>query len=689
MPAPPTPVYNPQGPGPATQVVPIQARGLSVTWSDTTGTAVERPDGTNVTLGSSGIGAITVYASNYTGNKSGTYFCTGTGDEAVINAAIAAVAALGGGIVSLSPGLFSTAHEVISTYNNVSIWGAGKAASVIKPSAGWTNINANATGAVCFVGASGFECAYLGVDLSLRASATNGIIAVPTVDWATNCTNGRIHDCDVTSPKLANYLFWSQNAQYMKWYANTGNGGATTYDASIDQQGIEVFGGYDVEVYGNFMQNIGGMAYLCQSISSTVPNNTNEKVRFHHNTANKCRTGIRFSSSYDGTNGAADLIECSFDNNTINNVYAIGCQLYPGSGNANTPPAWRGVKVILNTFRGAPSGGATECQGFYAQNSIVVNKTITGISKANPGVITSVGHGLTAGANLYISGVGGMVEFANGFYTVNTAATDTFTVSRNGTPFDTTGFTTYTSGGTVNVLLTNFEDVQVLFNQFLDFPCTSTVVGVAQITAFDNIKFMFNTVKNTAVAAASNYSFICVGDGATNIIVTDNEFDGCVKGSATLDTAVGIDFSRNHCYNWNQAGGGFSGIYLNGCIDVKCSDNELRSNIVTNIGTLINLGSANGVTFRGNEYIGFGNRGFDLYNPSTATNTNIGVTPAPSASATTVTVTTNRCLASSNVIVTQNAGTANVPKTVVCSKGSFVITIAAAAGNETYAWQIV
>ena len=70
--------------------------------------------------------------------------------------------------------------------------------------------------------------------------------------------------------------------------------------------------------------------------------------------------------------------------------------------------------------------------------------TITGATKANPCVVTSNSHGLSNGDIVYIHNVSGMVELNNLSYTVANVATNTFEL----TGINSTGYTTYTSGGT-------------------------------------------------------------------------------------------------------------------------------------------------------------------------------------------------------------------------------------------------
>jgi hypothetical protein len=76
-------------------------------------------------------------------------------------------------------------------------------------------------------------------------------------------------------------------------------------------------------------------------------------------------------------------------------------------------------------------------------------KTITGITQANPGVITSNSHGLSNGDEIFVDAIVGMTELNGRNYRVAGATTNTFTlVDLFGNAINTTGFTAYASGGT-------------------------------------------------------------------------------------------------------------------------------------------------------------------------------------------------------------------------------------------------
>jgi hypothetical protein len=77
-----------------------------------------------------------------------------------------------------------------------------------------------------------------------------------------------------------------------------------------------------------------------------------------------------------------------------------------------------------------------------------VDKTITGITQADPGVITSNSHGFSNGDEIFVYDIGGMVELNGRNYRVANATTNTFTLTDLfGNDIDTTSFTAYTSGG--------------------------------------------------------------------------------------------------------------------------------------------------------------------------------------------------------------------------------------------------
>jgi len=79
------------------------------------------------------------------------------------------------------------------------------------------------------------------------------------------------------------------------------------------------------------------------------------------------------------------------------------------------------------------------------------DKTISAITKANPAVVTATSHGYENGDEVLISSVGGMTEVNGKRFLVADKSTNTFELQdKDGTDINSSGFTTYTSGGISN-----------------------------------------------------------------------------------------------------------------------------------------------------------------------------------------------------------------------------------------------
>lgn len=81
---------------------------------------------------------------------------------------------------------------------------------------------------------------------------------------------------------------------------------------------------------------------------------------------------------------------------------------------------------------------------FQIESGVGTAKTITAITKANPGVVTATAHGLATGDVVNLAAIGGMTELNGLFALIKVLTANTFELSE----IDTTSFTTYTSGGT-------------------------------------------------------------------------------------------------------------------------------------------------------------------------------------------------------------------------------------------------
>lgn len=121
----------------------------------------------------------------------------------------------------------------------------------------------------------------------------------------------------------------------------------------------------------------------------------------------------------------------------------------------------------------------------YMESAIAAGKTITGITNAAPGIVTSAAHGYSNG-DIVLLEVQGMVEVHNRLFKVVSVATDTFRLADPGgtNGIDTTNFSIFTSGTAKKLTLgTSITGVQDFNTTGGDIKTTdSTTVNDTQDT---------------------------------------------------------------------------------------------------------------------------------------------------------------------------------------------------------------
>lgn len=123
--------------------------------------------------------------------------------------------------------------------------------------------------------------------------------------------------------------------------------------------------------------------------------------------------------------------------------------------------------------------------------------TITGISRANPAVVTAAAHGFTDGQQVHIVDVSGMTEINDTTYTVDDAATNSFSLddAQSIGNIDSTGFGTYSGGGTASQVENTFTTLTHLEGETVDISADSTFYGTATVASGTvTLTNFFNTV---------------------------------------------------------------------------------------------------------------------------------------------------------------------------------------------------
>lgn len=277
-----------------------------------------------------------------------------------------------------------------------------------------------------------------------------------------------------------------------------------------------------------------------QSGSFAVPANTVNQVV--SSVPNSPTVTLTCNNPNTGTPSVAGQTEAEY----ASAVLQAG--LVSGQGNAsmcktllaNVP----GVQPRLISIRqGSVAGWEVVCGGGdpYAVANAIYNSgmdistlvgstiSVTGITNANPGVVTTdLNHGLVTGqTDVHIAGVTGMTGVNGGPYTVTVLTENTFSFG-----VDTTGSGAYASGGTItpnsrniSVSLNDYPDVYKV--PFTNPPQQSVNLQLGWNTTSDN--FVSNTaVEQLALTPLVNYINSIPTGAAINLIALNSVFVNAV-----------------------------------------------------------------------------------------------------------------------------------------------------------------
>ena len=210
--------------------------------------------------------------------------------------------------------------------------------------------------------------------------------------------------------------------------------------------------------------------------------------------------------------------------------------LYTSDGYLSCGKTGSGVPFAKTTHNGQACGIA-DLNGLMWEISqgvtcIATSKTITGATQTNPVNLTIVGHGMTTGEYLRVTGVVGMTQLNDKIYTVTVVDADHVTLDGvNGT-----AFTAYTSGGSgtygtfyaakESAVMANFTAGNTLSTDHFG------AVGVA--TNMDSFTPAF------ATAYSGNGFTQKVGNGANQVLSPDLTGNGAVLRSLGVPIAAGM-----------------------------------------------------------------------------------------------------------------------------------------------------
>ena len=112
---------------------------------------------------------------------------------------------------------------------------------------------------------------------------------------------------------------------------------------------------------------------------------------------------------------------------------------------------------------------------FYKDNGQITNasKTITGITQANPAVVTVSSHGYSNGDDVWINSVVGMTQVNGRRFRIANVTTNTFELQG----VDSTGYTAYASGGTAADVFEIASPYREVIMQHSESRAASKIIG--------------------------------------------------------------------------------------------------------------------------------------------------------------------------------------------------------------------
>jgi hypothetical protein len=205
------------------------------------------------------------------------------------------------------------------------------------------------------------------------------------------------------------------------------------------------------------------------------------------------------------------------------------------------------------------------------------NKTITGITNANPGVFTSAAHGYSNGDWIYISGVVGMTNFNGLEWIVQNVTTNTFTVTDLfGNAIDTTTFTAYSSGGTAARIYTVVSPYAAIDLPYLKFTQSADTMSLTCWNQSTLTEYPPYDLKRTA---NTSWTFTATSFGTS--IAAPTGVSVVANNSTTVSTYYSYVVTSIDSVTGQESVASKAGTVKNNDIAINAGSNVISWNAVT------------------------------------------------------------------------------------------------------------
>lgn len=311
------------------------------------------------------------------------------------------------------------------------------------------------------------------------------------------------------------------------WSANPSNGDTVDYNGQTVTWVSGSPSGFQSEI---FMTLAGTLSQGVNDLNNNSPFTGSADINVARYALNGTFTVILITYKTPGPAGNAYTISTT-GSGVVSGATLTGGSLY-------APPRLLPFQFNLN------QGLMLEFGNFYmrviSQGAFVTETpiAITGATKADPCVITLSTVGLSSGDWLFISGVGGMTQL-NGRTFVITMLNSTTASLQDvfGTNIDSTGYTTYTSGGTgarIYTLVTPYQSADLIFIKYtqsadvMSLVCRNQNTGteyppydLARLSDDDWTLTQLNTGSSIAAPAGATGSATVVGTTQVGTLTTN------------------------------------------------------------------------------------------------------------------------------------------------------------------------
>jgi len=206
--------------------------------------------------------------------------------------------------------------------------------------------------------------------------------------------------------------------------------------------------------------------------------------------------------------------------------------------------------------------------GAYVMKAAV---NITAVTKADPCEVTIGAHSLVVGQEVYVSSVGGMVELVDGFYRIQAVTATTIKLKDIfGTNIDSTAYTTYTSGGTVEsipIFTTVYPDDDLALLKFTQNADTLTVThpdydmynitrSAHDVWTVTIVSFAAGVSAPTGLSATpSTANTGIVRDYVVTAVDDDTGEESVASSADDADHDLPTDATRTNDLAWNTVAG--------------------------------------------------------------------------------------------------------------------------------------